>query len=61
MKFRGVRSTGSQSRKCGLAAGILTVTLYAAMVLGAAGDTTADRVLGQSGFTTSAVSSTLKG
>jgi len=33
-----------------LAAGALTVALYAAMVLGAVGDTTADRVLGQFDF-----------
>ncbi len=42
-------------RTRGLLLMILGVVLYAAMVLGAAGDTTADRVLGQTGFTTSAI------
>ena len=50
MNFRVVRAKASNRRVVGLAVGTLTVALYAAMVIGAVGDTTADRVLGQFDF-----------
>ncbi len=50
MNFRVVRAKASNRRVLGLAVGTLTVALYAAMVVGAVGDTTADRVLGQFDF-----------
>ena len=50
MNFRVARANRWNRRLPGLVAGTLTVALYAAMVFGAAGDTVADRVLGQFDF-----------
>ncbi len=54
MKFAVLRAI-RLPRTRGLLVTTLSVVLYAAMVLGASGDTTADRVLGQPDFTTSRV------
>src|SRR5260221_10595817 len=50
MDLQVVRAKRWNRRMLRLAAGTLTVALYAAMVMGAVGDTTADRVLGQFDF-----------
>ena len=50
MELREPHAAKSNRRAFGISTGILTVVLYAAMVLGASGDTTADHVLGQMGF-----------
>jgi DNA-binding beta-propeller fold protein YncE len=54
MTLQIVRNAKSHRRTLGIAAGTLTVGLYAAMVMGASGDTSADIVLGQSNFTSKA-------
>ena len=51
MNFQAARGGGWRRRVLGLVSGVLMIALYAAIVLGAAGDTTADRVLGQGDFT----------
>jgi hypothetical protein len=54
MNFRIVRLLGSYRRTLGIAVGMLTVALYAAIVL--ATGITADVVLGQPNFTSNALS-----
>jgi hypothetical protein len=53
MNFQTARVLGSYRRRLGIAAGLIAVALYAAIVL--AGGTTADLVLGQPNFTTNAI------